>query len=120
MHIQYENGLEGTSINNEVEGYLFGTAVATQFSFNNGEGAFGSGNSGVGNDFGKSYEKAMDDLLFSGKFNIESFKTAVNNFKKGSTVNRPDVKGKRLYNDFSIKPINPKKILISKFYPLLR
>jgi len=112
---QYENGTGGANINNEVEGYLFGTAVETQYAFNKGAGSFGSGNVGRDNSFGKSYEKAMDDLLFSGELNIKSFKTAVDNFKNGSTKNREGV-----YKNFSVKPIDPKKILISKFYPLIR
>jgi len=117
---QYENGTGSPTINNEVEAYLFNSAVSAQFGFNNGNGGFQVGAAGENNSFGKSYEKAMDDLLFSGKLNIKSFKTAIDNFKKGSTKNRPDKKGHRTYNEFPVKPINPKKILISKFFPLIK
>ena len=110
-----ENG-DNYSINDEVGAYLFGQAVNEQYHSNLDVGYFtGGAGTGRSNEDGKRYEKAYEDLYYGNSFNLKSYESAINNFKKGSQRN---LRG--LYNNFPIKPIKKNKILISKFYPLFK
>ena len=109
---QHENGQSGGSIFNEVEANLFGNSLSLMYSLNNGQMSSSATSLGQDTPQGKSWETAFGRLL--GGFNVEDFKTAVINFKKGSSKNDSG-----LYNNFVLQKPNQKKSLIKRFYPLL-
>ncbi|MCU7493916.1 MAG: hypothetical protein HF314_03265 [Ignavibacteria bacterium] len=101
---QSENGgIKG--VNSEVEAYLFSRGVTSTctkmlMSF--------SGNS---SSSGKQYSDAMNNLIFSEKFDKVDFNTAVNSFKSGTPAGNL-YKNSKIYKDFSPT--------IGEFFPLIR
>ena len=91
---------------------MFGVGVGMEYAFKNN--GMGEGFAGRQNAEGRLFEGASMDILWADKFDIKSFKTAVDNFKKGSSKNRYG-----LYNKFPVKPVKANEILISKFFPLV-
>ena len=110
---QYENGTGGTTINNEVEAYLYGIAVETQYAFDNN--GLAGGIAGRDNEAGRVFEDSFYDLLYSKKFDFRTFRNAVYNFKRGSTKNQYG-----LYNRFRVNKPDPYNTLIQRFFPLIR
>ncbi|SFC66765.1 RHS repeat-associated core domain-containing protein, partial [Flagellimonas taeanensis] len=113
---QYEKNGDGYSINDEIGAYLFGQAVNEEYYTSQGGGFFPSGAGfGTNSAAGETYEQAYDNLYYSKNFDLKSYESAIQNFKKGAQKNLSGI-----YNKFPIKPINQNKILISKFYPLVK
>jgi RHS repeat-associated protein len=119
---QYEKGqtLNGslTSVNNEVDAYLYGRAVYYSSFQNKGFSMMPWGN---GTNSGDAYNNAMNSLIMAPSFNFTQYSSAVNNFKAGSSVNvgKSGVPGQGLYKNFKINPklASP---LIKNFFPLVR
>jgi len=110
----YQQEIDGYSstrtVNREVGAYVFGRAVAV--------GALGGSMSFgfAGTRAGKAYDQAMFSLMTKDAFDANAYRTAINNFKKGSSANY-EVRG--LYNNFKIAPIS-KNPPLKGLYPLLR
>ncbi|TAD93002.1 MAG: RHS repeat-associated core domain-containing protein, partial [Bacteroidetes bacterium] len=114
---QYENGVGGTSVFNEVQAYLFGMAIASSLGLQT------EANQGVGNGSpaGQLYDKAIYSLLYGQNNwgNVEGYKNlavATMAFKSGSNSNSSGI-----YNTFPvIRPNQLSKVLVAKFFPLFR
>ncbi len=108
---QYEETGDGYSITSEVEAYLFGLGVSTEYAFNNNE--LCRGIAGRPNAEGRLFETAADNLLWAREFDVKSFNTVVDNFKERSYKN---LSGR--YDKFPKKTAKNSKVIISKFFPL--
>ena len=113
MVIRFSHQKTNSSIvNNEIGAYLFGTSV--YYYFNKGFGADMPWSNTTKE--GTTYGKSMTKLLYN-NFDFSTYKTAIDNFKKGSSVNTTSDNKQGMYKDASLKTVlkNP---LIKKFYPL--
>lgn len=105
---QSEFGVGKRSINTEVGAYLFGDAASIQLGYGGGVGLADNTRASL------VYNEAYNTLLYGERFNLSSYKAAINNFRKGSFHNSRGV-----YNRFPVLPINPNPP-IKKLFPLIR
>ncbi len=116
---QSENGESGTTVNQEVGGYLFGRAVSFQVAMNESL-PYADMPWGKENKAGEAYSKAMNGLMYGNSFNANQYNSAVNNFIPGAAVNAPtNTRPNGLYSNFTVKP-NDTNPAIKRFFPLIR
>jgi len=109
--LQHELGQGGASIFNEVEANVYGSMIASKWSYNTDYvGGLSSNGLGNGTSAGNLYEQSFNNLTKS--FSNPDFVNAVRNFKLGSEKNASG-----LYNNKPLQLSNQKTSILKRFYP---
>ena len=111
---QRENGENSDGINKEIGAYTFGESVRMQYEINTTGGNATLPILGNNSSDGRSYDKAMNQLIMAPSFNNTLYQTVGNTFLKGSVANSTGI-----YNTKTFNPKYPNP-LIMKLYPLIK
>lgn len=106
---QHEMKEKFGTTNCEVGAYLFGKSISLNMGY-------GISNFGTSSPIGQKYDKAMNELLWANKPDVNLvnlYRTAINTFKAGSVANKGGVYTKNRVNNSEINP------LIKMFFPLI-
>ena len=112
MHcVQYEYGQGGQTIFNEVEAYVFGYGVASNYASSRGEGFGSMTDMGIdGSAAAVAWETSFTDLVENG-YSKTAMVDAVCNFKAGAQVNQS---GK--YSTYPLIKISPTHSILFDFW----
>lgn len=112
MHcVQYEYGQGGQTIFNEVEAYVFGYGVASNYASSRGEGFGSMTDMGIdGSAAAVAWQTSFTDLVNNG-YSKAAMVDAVCNFKAGAQVNQSGT-----YSTYPLIRISPTHSILFDFW----